>query len=181
MPQKRNPDLLELIRGKTGSVYGALIGMLTILKAQPSTYNRDLQEDKLHVFKAADVTEACVRMAEAIVEHTAFQTKKIADGLGEGFLDATAMAEYLVGKGIPFREAHGIVGSLVALCEKEGKKRLADLSAEQMQSACGRIGKDVYEILNPAGVCKSYKTLGAAGPENARAQIKYWKEKIKEQ
>jgi argininosuccinate lyase len=181
MPQKRNPDLLELIRGKTGSVYGALVGMLTILKAQPSTYNRDLQEDKLHVFKAADVTESCVRMAEAIVEHTAFQAKKIADGLGEGFLDATAMAEYLVGKGVPFREAHGIVGSLVALCEKEGKKRLADLSAEQMQSACGKIGKDVYEILNPAGVCKSYKTLGAAGPENARAQIKYWKEKIKEQ
>jgi argininosuccinate lyase len=181
MPQKRNPDLLELIRGKTGSVYGALIGMLTILKAQPSAYNRDLQEDKLHVFSASDVIESCLRMARAIVEHTAFQTKKIADGLDEGFLDATAMAEYLVGRGVPFREAHGIVGSLVALCEKEGKKRLADLTIEQMRAACEKIENEVYSVLNPAGVCKNYKTLGAAGPENARAQIRYWKEKIKEQ
>lgn len=181
MPQKRNPDMLELIRGKTSSVYGALMAMLTILKGQPSTYNRDLQEDKLHVFKAADVTEACVQMAEAIVSHTKFDTKKIADGLDAGFLDATAMAEYLVNKGVPFREAHGIVGSLVAACEKEGKTKLADLPLEQMQAACDKIGQDVFEILNPAGVCKSYKTLGAAGPENARAQIKYWKEKIKEQ
>jgi argininosuccinate lyase len=113
MPQKRNPDMLELIRGKTGSVYGALMAMLTILKAQPSTYNRDLQEDKIHVFKAADTTDACLQMTAAIVSHTTFNTKKIADGLDAGFLDATALAEYLVRKGIPFREAHGIVGSLV--------------------------------------------------------------------
>lgn len=181
MPQKRNPDMLELIRGKSGSVYGALVGMLTILKAQPSTYNRDLQEDKLHVFRAADVTEACVQMARAIVEHTAFRTERIAQGLEEGFLDATAMAEYLVSKGLPFRQAHGIVGTLVARCEQEEKAKLSELSLEQMQAVCGTIEQDVYEVLNPAGVCRNYKTLGAGGPENTRAQVKYWKEKLKEQ
>lgn len=180
MPQKRNPDLLELIRGKTGSVFGALMGMLTILKAQPSTYNRDLQEDKLHLFRAADVTEACVQMAQAIVEHTAFRTEQIARKMEEGFLDATAMAEYLVEKGIPFRQAHGVVGTLVAQCEKEGKVKLSQLTLEQMQAVCGAIQQDVCEVLNPEGVCRSYKTLGAAGPENTLAQIRYWKDKLKE-
>jgi len=181
MPQKRNPDMLELIRGKTGSVYGALVAMLTILKAQPSTYNRDLQEDKLHVFRGADVTDACLQMATAIIEHTAFDTKRISEGLDTGFLDATALAEYLVRKGIPFRQAHGIVGSLVALCEMKKKPRLADLSLDQFQAACDRIGEDVYETLNPAGVCRAYVTEGAGGPAQARALIAFWKEKIKEQ
>ena len=181
MPQKRNPDMLELIRGKTGSVYGALMAILTILKAQPSTYNRDLQEDKLHVFKAADVTDACLQMTCAIAEHTVFNTKQIAEGLDAGFLDATALAEYLVKKDIPFRQAHGIVGSLVALCEKENKTKLSDLSIEQFKIACDKIEQDVYDTLNPAGVCRSYQTEGAGGPAQAEALIEFWKEKIKEQ
>jgi argininosuccinate lyase len=181
MPQKRNPDMLELIRGKTGSVYGALMAMLTIMKAQPSTYNRDLQEDKIHVFKAADTTDACLEMTAAIVSHTAFNTKRIADGLDEGFLDATALAEYLVRKNIPFRQAHGIVGGLVALCEKEGKKKLGLLAIEQFKAACDKIEPDVYQTLDPAGVCRAYVTKGAAGPESAKAQLHYWKGKLKEQ
>jgi argininosuccinate lyase len=181
MPQKRNPDMLELIRGKTGTVYGSLVAMLTLLKAQPSAYNRDLQEDKIHVFSASDTTDVCLQMAAAIVSHTAFNTKRIADGLDEGFLDATALAEYLVRKGIPFRQAHGIVGGLVAQCEKEGKKKLADLSIEQFKAACDKIGDDVFGTLNPKGVCQSYKTAGSAGPESAKAQIAYWKGKLKEQ
>jgi argininosuccinate lyase len=181
MPQKRNPDMLELMRGKTGSVYGALVAMLTILKAQPSTYNRDLQEDKLHVFTAADVADQCLQMAEAIVSHTAFNTDKIAASLDKGFLDATAMAEYLVKKGIPFRQAHGIVGSLVAQCEKTGKGKLADLTIEQFGAACDKIDKDVYETLNPRGVCATYKTDGSGGIESAKAQITYWQERLKGQ
>ncbi|MDH4202524.1 MAG: argininosuccinate lyase [Phycisphaerae bacterium] len=181
MPQKRNPDMLELIRGKTGSVYGALVAMLTILKAQPSTYNRDLQEDKIHVFNAADTTDACLQMTAAIVSHTTFNTKRIANGLDEGFLDATALAEYLVRKGVPFRQAHGIVGSLVALCEKENKKKLAELSTEQFKAACDKIDDDVFQMLDPAGVCKSYQSKGAAGPKDAEAQIHYWKNKLREQ
>ena len=181
MPQKRNPDMLELIRGKTGTAYGSLMAMLTILKAQPSTYNRDLQEDKLHVFNASDNAAACLRMAEAIVRHTTFNTARIAAGLDEGFLDATALAEYLVNRGVPFRQAHGIVGGLVAQCEKEGKQKLSDLKLTQLQAACDKIEPDVCITLNPAGVCRAYKTAGAAGPAAARAQIAYWKGNLKEQ
>ncbi|MHC4925931.1 MAG: argininosuccinate lyase [Planctomycetota bacterium] len=181
MPQKRNPDMLELIRGKSGTVYGALMAMLTILKAQPSTYNRDLQEDKIHVFNAADYTDTCLQMTAAIVSNTTFNVKHIAAGLDEGFLDATALAEYLVRKGVPFRQAHGIVGGLVALCETEGNKKLAELTLEQFTSACDKIEEDVFDTLDPTGVCRSYQSKGAAGPDNAKAQIAYWKDKLKEQ
>ena len=181
MPQKRNPDMLELIRGKTGGVYGALMAMLTILKAQPSTYNRDLQEDKRHVFAASDTINSCLQMAEAIVRHTVFNTDRIAAGLDEGFLDATALAEYLVNRGVPFRQAHGIVGRLVAQCEQENKSKLADLTLDQFKAACDNIEEDVYTTLNPTGVCRAYQTAGAAGPDAAKAQIAFWKEKLKEQ
>ncbi|OQY04616.1 MAG: argininosuccinate lyase [Planctomycetales bacterium 4572_13] len=181
MPQKRNPDMLELIRGKTGTVYGSLTAILTILKAQPSTYNRDLQEDKFHTFAASDTIDACLQMTEAIVGHTKFNTKRIADGLDEGFLDATALAEYLVRKGVPFREAHGIVGGLVTQCEAEGKKKLSELAIDQFRAACDKIDADVFQTLDPTGVCRSYQSKGAAGPQDAEAQIKYWKGKLKEQ
>ena len=180
MPQKRNPDMLELMRGKTGSVYGSLMGILTILKGQPSTYNRDLQEDKLHVFKACDVVNACLDMAGAIVSNTTFNTKRIAAGLDGGFLDATALAEYLVVKGVPFREAHGIVGGLVADCEK-GDRKLCDLSIDEFKAACGAVEDDVYGFLGPGNVAARYVTEGAAGPKQTRAAVEYWKGRLKEQ
>ena len=173
MPQKRNPDLLELIRAKTGSVYGSLMAMLTILKAQPSGYNRDMQEDKVHVFSAADTVEACLDVACAIVSHTTFDTKKITAGLDEGFLNATALAEYLVIKGIAFREAHGIVGSLVADCEKQQKK-LVELTLDEFQKYSGVIELDVYEHLGAVNVARKYVTEGSAGPKQAKEQIEYW-------
>ncbi|MBN1126225.1 MAG: argininosuccinate lyase [Sedimentisphaerales bacterium] len=179
MPQKRNPDMLELIRGKTGSVYGALIAILTILKAQPSTYNRDLQEDKIHVFKAADTVDLSLDMAAAIVHGTRFNTTRIAAGMDRGFLDATALAEYLVRKGVPFREAHGIVGSLVAQCEKEDI-RLVELTLEQFQVACNRIEADIVEILDPGKVVTQYKAEGAAGPVQTAEQVAYWTRKLSE-
>ncbi len=178
MPQKRNPDMLELIRGKTGTVYGALVAMLTILKAQPSTYNRDLQEDKIHIFNAADTIGDSLDMATAIVTSARFNTAHIAAGMDEGFLEATALAEYLVRKGIPFRRGHGIVGGLVADCEKQNKK-LSDLSLDQFKAACDAIEEDVYRTLNPAGVTWQYATEGAAGPKQVLGQVKYWKEKLK--
>jgi len=173
MPQKRNPDMLELIRGKTGRVYGALMAMLTVLKAQPSGYNRDLQEDKVHVFGASDTVEASLDMARAIALHTKFNTKKISGGLDEGFLDATALAEYLVGKGVAFREAHGIVGSLVAVCEKNGRN-LGELDLEQFKSHCSKIEADVYDNIGPASVVGRYATQGAGGTKQAKDQIAYW-------
>jgi argininosuccinate lyase len=173
MPQKRNPDMLELIRGRTGRVYGALTGILAILKGQPSGYNRDLQEDKIHVFSAGDTVKSCLDMAEAIVSHTKFNTKKIAAGLDEGFLDATALAEYLVGKGVAFREAHGVVGSLVAYCEKEGRK-LGEVSLDALKGYCGVIEADVYDSLGAASVAGRYATEGAAGTSQAKKQVAYW-------
>lgn len=180
MPQKRNPDMLELIRGKTGSVYGSLVAILTILKGLPSTYNRDLQEDKIHVFKAADTVNACLDMAAAIVANTAFNTRHIAAGLDAGFLDATALAEYLVRKGVPFRQAHGVVGTLVAACEKQNKK-LADLQLEEFRQACDVIGEDVYESLTAGKVAAAYVTEGAAGPGQTKAAVAWWKDRLKVQ
>jgi argininosuccinate lyase len=177
MPQKRNPDVLELIRAKTAGVYGSLMAILTILKAQPSGYNRDLQEDKIHIFSAADTVRASLDIAIAILGHVKFNTKKISAGLGEGFLDATALAEYLVGKGVAFRQAHSIVGSLVAYCEKASKK-LADLSLDEFKKHTPAIGKDVYESLGAANVVAKYATDGAAGPKQAEEQIAYWNKQL---
>ena len=154
-------------------MYGSLTAMLTILKGQPSGYNRDLQEDKVHVFSASDTVEACLDMAASIVSHTKFDTKKIAAGLDEGFLDATALAEYLVGKGVAFREAHGVVGSLVAYCEKENKT-LAELSIDEFRRHCASIEADVYRSLGSANVASAYATQGAAGTKEAKNQIAYW-------
>ncbi|HIJ53180.1 MAG TPA: argininosuccinate lyase [Planctomycetes bacterium] len=177
MPQKRNPDVLELIRAKAGSVYGSLMAMLTILKGQPSGYNRDLQEDKIHIFSAADTVKASLDMAGAIVSHAKFNTKKISTGLEEGFLDATALAEYLVGKGIAFRQAHGIVGSLVAYCEK-AKKKLAELSLDEFRKYSSLIAKDVYKSIGAANVVAKYAIEGAAGPKQAKEQIEYWNKQL---
>ncbi len=179
MPQKRNPDCLELIRGKAASVYGSLIAMLTILKSQPSGYNRDLQEDKVHVFAASDVVTKLLDMAGAIVSHTKFNRKKISAGLDKGFLDATALAEYLVGKGVAFREAHGIVGSLVVYCEERGKG-LSELSIEELQKSSSSIEEDVYQCLGALNVADKYVTDGAAGPKQAKEQIGYWAGKLAE-
>src|SRR5438552_13958490 len=135
MPQKRNPDMLELIRGRCGNVYGDLFALMTILKGLPIGYNRDLQEDKRHVFAAYDTVSACLTMAAAIVSSAQFVKENIEPTLERGFLDATSLAEYFVTKGVPFRTAHQIVGSLVAKCEKEGKTALGELSVEDVRKA----------------------------------------------
>lgn len=179
MPQKRNPDVLELMRAKTGSVYGALVAMLTILKGQPSGYNRDLQEDKIHVFSTADTTAKSLEIAAAIVAHTTFRTKEILADLGGGFLDATALAEYLVRKGIPFRKAHGIVGALVSQCEQQGKQ-LGQLSLEEFQACASVIDGDVYDYLGAVNVVRRYVSAGAAGPQQVQQQLAFWKKHLAE-
>ncbi len=173
MPQKRNPDLLELIRAKTGLIYGSLMAMLTILKGQTSGYNRDMQEDKTHIFAAGDTVGICLDVALAIVSHMKFNTKRISSNIEEGFLDATALAEYLVQKGVAFREAHGIVGSLVKDCEQQNKN-LSDLSLEELQKYSTYIKKDVYENLGAVNVVNKYVTIGSAGTKQAKEQIAYW-------
>jgi argininosuccinate lyase len=177
MPQKKNPDLLELIRGKTGSIYGSLVAMLTILKAQPSGYNRDLQEDKLHVFGASDTIKACLEVAAGIVSHSGFDKKRILSGIDEGYLDATALAEYLVSKGLAFRQAHGVVGGLVAYCEEKGKK-LLELDMSELKEHWYGFEKDVFDHLGAVNVAGKIATKGGAGAKQAKQQIAFWKRRL---
>jgi argininosuccinate lyase len=175
MPQKRNPDMLELIRGKTGGVYGQLVALLTMMKGQPLAYNRDMQEDKRFIFFAYDQVEACLTMAAAIVLNTTLQPDRIAERLEEGFADATVFAEYLVKKGIPFRTAHHIVGSLVAECDKKGFQRLGDLDLSSMKEKCEAIDEDVYGILGSKKVVAAYQSHGAGGLKQLDVQLKRWR------
>jgi argininosuccinate lyase len=185
MPQKRNPDMLELIRGRCGTVYGNLVALLTILKGLPIGYNRDLQEDKRHVFQAYDTVSSCLTMAAAIVSSTNFLPENIEPTLEKGFLDATSLAEYFVTKGIPFRTAHQVVGSLVARCEKEGKRSLSQLTMDDFRKAAeaaganaGPIGQDVFDALGARNVVNRYRSAGAAGGEPFRQQLAEWKKRL---
>jgi argininosuccinate lyase len=177
MPQKKNPDILELTRAKAGGALGSLMSIMTILKAQPSGYNRDLQEDKIHVFAANDTAAKSLDMIAAVLENTEFNVEKIAGGMEEGFLDATAMAEYLVVKGVPFRQAHGIVGQLVGHCEKAGKK-LSDLSVDELRKFSPAIEDDVRKAIGVKEIVKRYQSEGAGGPKQAKKQISYWKKQL---
>jgi argininosuccinate lyase len=187
MPQKRNPDMLELIRGRSGNVYGNLFGLMTTLKGLPIGYNRDLQEDKRHVFAAYDTVSSCLTMAAAIVASAAFVKENIEPTLHRGFLDATSLAEYFVTKSIPFRTAHQIVGSLVARCEREGKNQLSQLSVEDFRQSAhthyphpANIGPDVYDALGAANVVNRYQSTGAAGGQPFREQLAAWKKAFAE-
>lgn len=177
MPQKRNPDLLELIRGKNGRVVGALNGLLAMLKGLPLAYNRDLQEDKIHLFAAHDTLTACLEVAAAIVEHSRFDRKRLEAATRNGFLDATGLAEYLVGKGMPFRQAHQVVGKLVAECERAGKE-LADMPIETLRAASDKIGPDVYRHLGAANVLARYRSEGSGGPASVRSQLARWRKTL---
>jgi argininosuccinate lyase len=183
MPQKRNPDMLELIRGRCGNVYGDLFALMTILKGLPIGYNRDLQEDKRIVFRAYDTVSQCLTMAAAIVNSASFDKARIEPTLDRGFLDATSLAEYLVTQGIPFRTAHHIVGTLVARCEKEGKWKLEQLSVADFNEVIAnksdvRVTDDIYTCLGAANVVKRYQSAGAAGGKPFEDQLKAWKERL---
>lgn len=185
MPQKRNPDMLELIRGRCGNVYGDLFALMTILKGLPIGYNRDLQEDKRIVFRAYDTVSQCLTMAAAIVNSASYDKERIEPTLERGFLDATSLAEYFVTKGIPFRTAHHIVGTLVARCEKEGKTALSQLTLEtfidtvkaQGASSLG-VGQDLFEALGAKNVVKRYQSAGAAGGKPFEEQLAAWKARL---
>jgi len=174
MPQKRNPDMLELIRGRCGNVYGDLFALMTILKGLPIGYNRDLQEDKRIVFRAYDTVSACLTMAAAIVLHTTLQPERIAERLDEGFADATVMAEFLVKKGVPFRTAHHVVGSLVALCDQKGFTRLGDLDLNTMKEKCKEFDENVYGVLGAKKVVENYWRGGAGGLKQLEKQVGWW-------
>ncbi len=178
MPQKKNPDMLELIRGKCSQQYGNLMAMLAMIKGQPLAYNRDMQEDKKQLFDSSDTIEACLAMTTAIVANTTFNKKEIAKDLDKGFLDATALAEYLVRKGVPFRQAHQIVGKIVNQCEDQNIA-LSELELDKYQKVCDKIESDVFDSLSPENVVKNYNVEGSAGLDQLNQQLEFWKDELK--
>ena len=184
MPQKQNPDMLELIRGKTGQVYGSLIALLTMCKGITIGYNRDLQEDKRHLFAAYDAVCDCLDMAAGIVRTTTFNEERIKAGLDKGYLDATSLAEYLVTKGVPFRTSHQIVGRMVGLCEERGLGKLKKLEVADFNAVCKEydagepVSDDIFDWLGPENVVKRYLSAGNAGVSGFEAQLKAWKERL---
>lgn len=173
MPHKRNPDVLELIRGKSARVIADVQQILTLLKGLPMAYNRDLQEDKLAFFDAYDTVRACLELAAAIVRGARLQTEVIAARLDEGFLDATTLMEYLIRRGVPMRTAHETVGKLVRLCESK-RRRLADLSLDELRQHCERIDADVADWLGVKNVVARLTSYGSGGREAVAEQLREW-------
>jgi len=184
MPQKRNPDMLELIRGRCGNVYGHLVSLLTICKGLPIAYNRDLQEDKRHIFAAFDIVKDCTEMAARVIETATFAEERIAAGLDRGFLDATCLAEYFVTKGVPFRTAHQVSGSLVRLCESSGRHSLSQLTIDEIRGAIETHGaiavsveRDVYTYLGATRVVERYRSGGNAGRSGYEQALQHARER----
>ncbi len=170
MPQKKNPDVAELMRGKTGRVYGALMGLLTTMKGLPLTYNRDLQEDKEGFLDADATVEASLRLMAGLLEELIFNVARMREACGAGFLNATELADYLAARGVPFREAHHLAGRAVALAERRGCT-LENLDLAALQELNSRIGEDVQAVLDPAAAVRRRETPGGTGPRSVAHQI----------
>ena len=162
MPQKKNPDIAELVRGKTGRVYGALTSILTTMKGLPLAYNKDMQEDKELSFDAIDTVKNCIRLFDGCVATMKFRKDVMAASARNGFTNATDVADYLVGKGIPFRDAHGITGALVLHCIDKGCA-LDDLSLEEFRSYSDRFDEDIYDAISLKTCVEKRLTAGAPG------------------
>ena len=170
MPQKKNPDVPELVRGKTGRVYGHLMALLTLMKAQPLAYNKDNQEDKEPLFDTIDTLTGCLRAFADMVPAIAVKREKCRESARQGFATATDLADYLVRKGVAFRDAHEIVGKAVALGVREGCD-LSALGLAKLQSFSPLIGADVYEVLTLEGSVAARRVHGGTAPEQVRTAI----------
>lgn len=170
MPQKKNPDVAEIMRGKVGRVYGSLMGLLTTLKGLPLTYNRDLQEDKEPFFDTDKTVRLSLDCMAGMLAEMTFVPEAMRAALGRGFLNATELADYLVGKGLPFREAHHATGRAVAWCEKHGRK-LEDLSLDELRAFSDLIAEDVFHILTYEAAVARRTIPGGTAPERVREQL----------
>jgi argininosuccinate lyase len=170
MPQKKNPDVAELMRGKTGRVYGALTAMLTVMKALPLAYNRDMQEDKEAFLDADNTVKASLQIMAGMLDALTFRVDKMREACAAGFLNATELADYLTNKGVPFRDAHHSTGQAVSMAEKQGK-RLEDLSLRELQAIDARIDEDVYAALDYATAVRRRETPGGTGPQSVACQL----------
>ncbi len=177
MPQKKNPDVHELLRGKTARVHGALYSLLTLMKGLPQAYNRDMQEDKERIFDSFDTVSASVNILTEVVKHTHFNKQRLEDSCRKGFMEATALAEYLVLNGVYFRDAHHIVGTIVKLAEDQNCA-LVDLELSAMRNISDAIKDDVYNVLTCENILGMIKSFGGTGKASIKNNLKYWSRKL---
>ncbi|CYX85216.1 argininosuccinate lyase [Streptococcus suis] len=177
MPQKKNPDMAELIRGKTGRVYGNLVGLLTVMKSLPLTYNKDLQEDKEGMFDSAETILVSIDILAGMLQSMTVHKERMAQSTEKDFSNATELADYLASKGLPFRQAHEIVGKLVLECSKAGYY-LQDVPLERYQELSPVIGPDIYTALESETAVSRRNSLGGTGFESIRQQIQQAKAQI---
>ena len=175
MPQKKNPDIAELVRGKTGRVYGALVSILTVMKGIPLAYNKDMQEDKELTFDAVDTVKGCLALFTGMLKTMKFNREVMAASAMNGFTNATDAADYLVGKGVPFRDAHGIIGRLVLYCIDKNTC-IEALSMEEFKEISPVFEEDIYDAVSLKACVERRLTIGAPGPEAMDEVIGKYKE-----
>lgn len=178
MPQKKNPDIAELVRGKTGRVYGALIALLTTMKGLPLAYNKDMQEDKEMAFDAMDTAADCITLFTGMTQTMKFRKDRMAKSAMNGFTNATDAADYLVGKGVPFRDAHGIIGRLVLYCIEKDTS-IDALSLEELRSISDKFDEDIYDAISLKTCVEKRLTIGAPGEKMMKQVIEKNKEYLK--
>jgi len=177
MPQKKNPDLLELVRGKTGRVYGNLMGLLTTMKGLPLTYNKDMQEDKEPLFDTVDTVESCLDVLTRLLRNLSFDGEAMRRATERGSLTATDLADYLVTKGLTFRKAHEVSGRMVLFALGRDRE-LSDLSLEEMRGFSERVEEDVYDWLDPVRCVARRNVPGGTGPDMVRRHLEKAKEEV---
>lgn len=178
MPQKKNPDIAELVRGKTGRVYGALMALLTTMKGLPLAYNKDMQEDKEMAFDAMDTAADCITLFTGMIQTMRFRKDRMAKSAMNGFTNATDAADYLVGKGVPFRDAHGIIGRLVLYCIEKDTS-IDALSLEELRSISDKFDEDIYDAISLKTCVEKRLTIGAPGEKMMKQVIEKNKEYLK--
>lgn len=179
MPQKKNPDIAELVRGKTGRVYGALMSLLTTMKGIPLAYNKDMQEDKELAFDAMDTAKGCIALFNGMLSTLEFKKENMEKSAKNGFTNATDAADYLVNKGVPFRDAHGIVGRLVLYC-LEKNISLDEMSLEAYKAISPVFEEDIYEAISMKNCVEKRNTIGAPGSEAMKEVLKQNKKYLEE-
>jgi argininosuccinate lyase len=177
MPQKKNPDIPELVRGKTGRMTGSFVSLLTVLKGLPLAYNKDMQEDKEPLFDAVETIQACLTVTARMLERSELRPERMRRALDEGFLVATDLADALAQNGVPFRQAHRIVGELVAYCVERGVE-LGDVSADVLQERTGLLAEDVRPFLDPMRSVERRDVVGGPAPNRVAAELHHAHERV---
>jgi len=178
MPQKKNPDVAELMRGKTGRVYGNLMALLTLMKGLPLAYNRDMQEDKLPVFDSAETLTACLSVLQEMMKEVKFNTARLRETAAGGYSTATDIAEYLVRKGVPFRTAHEITGRIVLSCISRNIP-LTGLTLQELRVFSPALSQDILAVLDPAASVKARSSFGGTSPSEVKRQLRKYRKILK--